>query len=187
MRRIEALTGESAMLTIRDDESLLTEIQNTLNSPKNKVIMHIEKLKESLKNQEKENKSLRQKMANYKVQDPNAKTKSIQGIKVLIQKVEGLNNDELRNLSDNLKQKIVSGIVILGTTYKDRVFLTTSVTNDLLGRIKADTLIKNIAPLINGGGGGRPDFAQAGGSALDNLDQALEQSFSIISAILKEA
>ncbi len=187
MRRIEALTGESAMLTIRDDENLIIEIRNTLNSPKNKVITHIEKLKKSLKNQEKENKSLRQKMANYRVQDPNAQTKNIQGIKVLIQKVEGLNNDELRNLSDNLRQKIGSGIVILGTTHKDKVFLTTSVTNDLLDRIEADTLIKNIAPLINGGGGGRPDFAQAGGSALNNLDQALEQSFSIISAILKEA
>jgi len=185
MRRIEAQTGESAVRTIREDENLLAEIQGVLNSSKNTLLEQIEKLRESLKEQEKENKSLRQKLASSRVQNQNAVIKNIGGIKVLIQKVEGVNNDELRNLSDNLKQKIGSGVVVLGTTQNDRAFLTVSLTKDIMDRINAVDVIKKIAPLINGGGGGRPDFAQAGGSNPGNLDQTLKDSFSFISSLLK--
>jgi alanyl-tRNA synthetase len=83
-------------------------------------------------------------------------------------------------LTDKLKQKIKSGIVLLGSVKGDKVFLVAGVTKDLTGRISAADIIKQAAPLIGGGGGGRPDFAQAGGTKADGLDRALEESLSVI-------
>jgi alanyl-tRNA synthetase len=96
-----------------------------------------------------------------------------------------LNSSELRGLADSLKQKIGSGIVILGTESGKKVFLVAAVTKDLTERVKANELIREIASIIGGGGGGRPDFAQAGGTKPKKLDQALKKSYSILGKIIK--
>ncbi len=96
-----------------------------------------------------------------------------------------MNSSELRGLADSLKQKIGSGIVILGTESGEKVFLVAAVTKDLTERVKANELIREIASIIGGGGGGRPDFAQAGGAKLRKLDQALKKSYSILEKIIK--
>ena len=88
--------------------------------------------------------------------------------------------DELRSAADAIKQRLGSAVVILGAEADGKALLVVSVTKDLAGRIPADQLIREIAPLIGGGGGGRPDFAQAGGKKSEFLDQALEKSFSVV-------
>jgi alanyl-tRNA synthetase len=207
MRRIEALTGEDALKHVQDAEELLGEVQKALNSPKKEVLTQIGKLKESEREKEKENKQLRQKFAHLKygkIEKEEQKIKDgdkikapgkaevkvqeirkIKGISVLARRADGLNSSELRGLADSLKQKIGSGIVILGTESGKKVFLVAAVTKDLTERVKANELIREIASIIGGGGGGRPDFAQAGGAKHKKLDQALEKSYSILEKIIK--
>jgi alanyl-tRNA synthetase len=184
MRRIEALTGEEALRHIQEAEELLSHVQMALNSPKNKLLNQIEKLKESVKEKDKETKALRQKMARQEIKEKEEKVKKIKGTSVLIQAVKGLSNTELRELADSLKQKIGSGIVVLGSVSGKNVFLVTAVTKDLTSRIKANDIIKEMASLIGGGGGGRPDFAQAGGTKPEKLEQVLRKSSKIIDKMI---
>jgi alanyl-tRNA synthetase len=89
---------------------------------------------------------------------------------VLVQRLEGLSMDELRNAADSLKQRMGSGVVVLGSVGRDgKALVVASVTVDLAGRLRADGLIRELAPLIGGGGGGRADFAQAGGKLANGL------------------
>ena len=185
MRRIEALTGEEALLYVQENEDLINEVQHSLESARKEIPHQINKLKDSLREKEKENKSLRQKMAYQRYQIGKENIKKVKGISVVIQRVEGLSNAELRELADSLKQKIGSGIIVLGTTSIEKVFLVASVTKDLVERVKANEFIKKIAPLIGGGGGGRPDFAQAGGTKPEKLDQALNRSCSYLERMIE--
>ena len=207
MRRIEALTGEEALKHVQDTEELLDEVQKALNSPKKEMLTQIGKLKDSEREKEKENKQLRQKFAHLKygkIEKEEQKLKNgekikvpgkaavkvqevqkVKGISVLARRADGLNSSELRGLADSLKQKIGSGIVILGTESGEKVFIVAAVTKDLVERVKANELIREIASIIDGGGGGRPDFAQAGGTKPKKLDQALKKSYSILEKMIK--
>jgi alanyl-tRNA synthetase len=104
----------------------------------------------------------------------------------LVRKAEGLDMNELRDLSDSLRQKIGSGVVILGSARGDKVFLVVSVSKDLTQRIPAGAVIKELAPLVGGGGGGRPDFAQAGGVNPAALDGALAGSPAIVEKLARD-
>jgi len=185
MRRIEALTGEEALKHIQKSEGLLDEIQLSLNTSRKDIIHQVVKLKESLKEKEKEVKKLRQKMSSLKYKKEEEKVRTVKGISILIKKVEGLTNPELRELADSLKQKLGSGVVVLGMASAEKVFLVASVTKDLTERISANTFIEHMAPLIGGGGGGRSDFAQAGGTKPDQLDKILKKSPSEIEKLIK--
>ncbi|MFP4082758.1 MAG: alanine--tRNA ligase [Candidatus Aminicenantes bacterium] len=185
MRRIEALTAEQALTYVQNTENLIQEMEQSLSSSREELLPQIEKLKESLKEKEKESKSLRQKMAHIKYKPEPQEARKIKGIQVLVREVEGLTQAELRELADSLKQKIGSGIVVLGAASDGKVFLVASVTKDLVSRVKADEFIKKIAPLIGGGGGGRPDFAQAGGSKTSHLKKTLKISYSLLEDMIK--
>jgi len=185
MRRIEAVTGEEALKYVQETHELLLEIQNVLNSPRENLTLQIGKLMKSLKQNEKESKSLRQKLANFKYGKKDSHIQKINGISVIIQKVEGLNDKEVRELADSLKQKIGSGIIILGAATEEKVFLVSVVTKDLTVRIKADDIIRKIAPMVDGGGGGRPDFAQAEGIKVNSLNQTLKKCSSILEEMIK--
>jgi alanyl-tRNA synthetase len=156
----------------------------TVNSPRKDILQILERLKESLKEKEKEARTLRQKMAKTKLEEEKNQVEEVKGVRVMIQKVEELNTMELRELADSLKQKIGSGVIILGGQTGDRVFLVSAVTKDLLSRISAVDVIQKIAPLVGGGGGGRPDFAQAGGAKVDKLNFALKESTKIMEELL---
>ena len=185
MRRIEALTGEEALRYIQDTEEIMTDIQLVLNSSRNELLSQIEKLRESVKQKEKEAAILKQKIARLELKGKEEEVKTIKGISAIIQAVKGLDNAELRDLADSLKQKIGSGVVVLGSSYGEKVFLVTAVTKDLTGRLKANELVKEIAARLGGGGGGRPDFAQAGGSKPEKLDKVLKESQAIIEKMIK--
>ncbi|MDH7511684.1 MAG: alanine--tRNA ligase [Clostridiales bacterium] len=180
MRRIEAVTGQGALRYVQETEDILTDIAAFLNSSRKDTLHHLEKMKALLEEAEKENKALRQKLALLKTQEGEERIRKIKGINVLAQRFDGVSVEELRSLADSLKQRIGSGVVVLGTSSDGRVFLVIGVTKDLTHRLKADELIQDIAPLIGGGGGGRPDFAQAGGKKPEQLDMALEKSYSLI-------
>jgi alanyl-tRNA synthetase len=180
MRRIEAITGEAALQYIQEEDDLLQEILQLMNSPKKEIVEQIAKLKTAARVMEKESKALRQKVANIRYQKDTGHIQKIRDISVLTQEVEGLSMNELRELADSLKQKVRSGIVVLGASEGKKAFLVISVTKDLADRIKASDLIKEVAPLIGGGGGGRADFAQAGGTKPDQMSNVLKNVGSII-------
>jgi len=184
IRRIEALTGLKAVEYVQDNEDLLLEIQQCLSSSRDEILSQLDKLKFGLKDKEKENKTLRKKIARKNMQKKEEEPRKIKNISVFAKIVEGLNSSELREMADEFKQKFKSGIVILGTTSENKASLVVAVTKDLVSKIKADEIIQRLAPFIGGGGGGRPDFAQAGGSQTEGLSRSLKKSYSIIEEML---
>jgi len=180
MRRIEALTGEGALSYFQELDGLLSDIQSLLNSPRKEIVRHIEKLKLQLEEADKENRAARRSLARVKAGSGEGQIRKIKDISVLAQRVEGLTMEELRDLADSLKERMGTGVVVLGAAAGDKAFLVVSVSRDLVRRIPADAVIKEIAPLIGGGGGGRPDFAQAGGKSPGSLEAALERSYAVV-------
>jgi alanyl-tRNA synthetase len=180
MRRIEALTGEEALKYIQETDALLQEAQSALNASRKDFLIQVDKLKELSKEREHEIKVLKKKALHQKSGKPEDHIRRIKGISVWVQKMEDMDEGEIRDLTDKLKQKIKSGIVLLGSVKGEKVFLVAGVTKDLAGRVSASDIVKRAAPLIGGGGGGRPDFAQAGGTKAGGLDHAFEESLSLI-------
>jgi alanyl-tRNA synthetase len=174
MRRIEALTGAEALRHVQEAEELLADIQAFMSSPRKDILSHLEKWRLTLDERDGEIKSLRQKLLLTKTPAGDEEVRRVKGVSVLARRLDGLNMEELRNAADSLKQRHGSAVVILGAQAGDRALLVVSVTKDLAGRIPAERLIREIAPIIGGGGGGRPDFAQAGGRKAEFLDRALE-------------
>jgi alanyl-tRNA synthetase len=186
MRRIEALTGEEALRHAQETDDLLSDIQAAIRSPRKGIVNRVEKIQGQLEEKEKENKALRQKLASLEAQSGEEDIQKVRGISVLAQRLEGLTGEELRSLADSLKQRIGSGVVVLGAVADGKAFLVVAVTQDLSERIRADELIRAIAPIIGGGGGGRADFAQAGGKKSESLDQALKMSYSMVDKLVKD-
>jgi alanyl-tRNA synthetase len=185
MRRIEAVTGAAAVRYVQDREDLLDDVMQALNAPSGELLKHLERMKRSLRESEKEIKSLRQKIVNRDFQADEEQVRKIAGISVLTKRVEGLNMSELRQLADVLKQRLGTGIVVLATVSGGKVLLVSAVTKDLTEKVRADDIIRKISPLVGGGGGGRPDFAQAGGTRPGQLNRALQESFSVLEDLLK--
>lgn len=184
IRRVEALTGEEALRFIQETDNLIREIERSLKTSRQEILKQIERLREEMGRLEKENRQLRNKLSELRYLEREIEIKKIKGISVLAQKVDGLSAEELRNLADNLKQKLGCGVVILGESIDGRVLLVVSVTKDLAPKISANEIVRKIAPLIGGGGGGRPDFAQAGGKKPEGLDQALKKGVALIEEML---
>jgi len=184
MRRIEAVTGEYALEFTQETDELMEEFLQQLSATRKDAVDQLDRLKMSLKEKEKELKSLRQKFARADFSENKEEPQDIQGVPVLVKKLVGLNNSELRELADSLKQKIKSGIVILGSISGGKAILVVSVSKDLSSRIRADELIRRISPVIGGGGGGRPDFAQAGGAKTNRLAEALQKSLTAVKDML---
>jgi alanyl-tRNA synthetase len=181
MRRIEAVTGEAALRAAQEMDDLLAALQQQLSTPRRELPQRVEKLMSQAEEAEKEIRGLRQKIARLESGSGQERVRKVKGIPVLVQRLEGLSMEELRDLTDVLKARIGTGVVVLGTVGKDgKALVVASVTSDLVRRIRADELIRGIAPVIGGGGGGRADFAQAGGKLAERLDQALEKSYSVV-------
>jgi alanyl-tRNA synthetase len=180
MRRIEAATGEGAYLYIRELEDLVSGLEKGLGVSRKDLPMRIDKLLARAEKLERENRALRKKTAagtgdeRSSVDGRTPVKTTVKGVNVHVQRIDGLTIAELRDMADSLKQKMASGVVVLGAAGPDKAFVVVSVTKDLSVRIQAGALIKEIAPVIGGGGGGRPDFAQSGGSRTGELDKALE-------------
>jgi alanyl-tRNA synthetase len=104
----------------------------------------------------------------------------VDGIRVLITQVDGVDAKQLRELADQLREQMGSGVVFLASRGKDNVALVSSVTSDLTRRYHAGNIVKEVAPIVGGGGGGRPDFAQAGGKEPSRTDEALKKVWEIV-------
>ncbi len=180
VRRIEALTGGAALAHIQKSEKLMDDTARLLKERPQVVPQRLEKILSHQKFLEKEVDLLKVKIAATSVDDIEADVKSIDGVKVLAKKVAVDQPAALRDLADRFKDKIKSGIVVLGGTAEDKALLIVIVTKDLTDRFHAGRIVKQVAAVVGGGGGGRPDMAQAGGTKPEKLDEALEKAYEII-------
>jgi len=174
VRRIEALTGEGAYRFIKEEERELWEIASSLKSVPGELSSKIERLLEKQRELERELSSFQDKLAYQELSNLLPFIKEVRGVKVLSAKVDGKDIKRMREFVDQLKGKIGSGIILLGGESQNKVSLIMGVTSDLTHRFNANELIKKIALRIGGTGGGRPDFAQAGGTDPQKLDEALQ-------------
>jgi alanyl-tRNA synthetase len=182
VRRIEAVTGQGALDVVNATEAALREVAGLVKAGKDDVPAKVGQLVERMRTLERELEALRRKLASGGGRDLLQEAQVINGIKVLAARLDGADAKVLRDTADQLKSKLGSGVVVLGAVAGDKVFLVASVTADLAGRLKAGEIIKPVAELVGGRGGGRPDFAQAGGTKPDQVDAALALVPGLIAA-----
>jgi alanyl-tRNA synthetase len=180
VRRIEAMTGGGALDWVQEREERLRQIGSTLKASEEEAVERLERLLAQSRELERRIEKLQRDQAKSQSGDLLAHTRERDGVKVLATRVDGLDDKALRELADQLKDKLGSGVVALGATDGTKVSLIASVTKDLAKRFPAGNLIKQIAPLVGGNGGGRPDFAQAGGKDPSGLDAALAKVYELI-------
>jgi alanyl-tRNA synthetase len=174
VRRIEALTGEGAVKWAEASDRLLGELAGLLRGSRDDVRDKVEQLLERSRKLEKEVQQLKSKLASGGGGDLASSARDVNGIKVLATRVDGADARALREAVDQLKSKLKSAVIVLGSVEEnDKVLLVAGVTQDQTSRIKAGELVGNVAQQVGGKGGGRPDMAQAGGNNPGALDAAL--------------
>jgi len=185
VRRIEAVTGNGAVAWAQRQRGVLTEILDALHAPDDQAVEAIEKLQSEAKRLGREVTQLKTKLAmggGGSAEDTD--TVEVAGVKLARRKVEDLDKDALRGLSDSLKARIKSGVVVLASASDGKVQIVVAVTPDLTSRVKAGQIVKEIAPIVGGGGGGRPDFAEAGGKQPEKIDEMLGASEGVLARLL---
>lgn len=173
-RRIEAVTGEKAYQYMSDQIQILNDAAHKLKANVKDVPEKIAALQKELREAHKEIESLTAKLGNIEAKSLINKVKEVNGIQLLVSRVEINESNQLRTMLDELKQKIKSGVIVLGAVLDGKVQLIAGVTKDLTGTYHAGKLIKEVAGICGGGGGGRPDMAQAGGKDPNRLSEALQ-------------
>ncbi len=181
IRRIEAATGFNALQLVKKLDDQLTEVSSVLKTTPDLLMEKIQELSDANKQKEKTIEALKQKFAGDLVVDIHQKMSIINGVQVTIANLEGLGMDELRNVGDLLKDRMGSGIVLLGSVSKQKVNFIATATKDIVKKgFHAGKVIKEVAMIAGGGGGGRPDMAQAGGKEPEKLHQALAKGEALI-------
>ncbi|MGC2759853.1 MAG: alanine--tRNA ligase, partial [Candidatus Binatus sp.] len=182
VRRIEAVTGQGALETIRKREKILEEIGAQLGARDGAAIERLEKLLAREKELEKKLRAMEQKLAaGAGGAAAEEEVREAGGIKIVTRKLDGVDPRTMREMADRLRQKHGSAVVALGSDLGDgKVAILVAVTPDLTAKIKAGDIIKNIAPIVGGTGGGRPDLAQAGGRDASKLDEALAKVAALL-------
>jgi alanyl-tRNA synthetase len=180
VRRIEALAGRRAYQEIRREEQRLREVSQLLKAADPDVVGRVERLISQLRDTEKELDRLKHKMQSSQAGDIVAEARDVKGVKVLAKRVDNMEQKDLRDFGDKLRDRLGSGVLALGSAKDGKVSLIVMVSKDLTGRIHAGNVIKELAAIIGGTGGGKPDLAQAGGKDASKLDAALEALYKVV-------
>jgi len=180
VRRMEALTGAAALDYTQQSQKILQETARLIKENAPAIPGRVKKMLAEIKSFEKEVDQLKTKLASGTGDASPEAVKLIDGVKVMVKSVAVDTPAALRNLADQFKDKIKSGIVVLGSKAGSKAMLIAVVTKDLSGRYHAGNIVKEIASVVGGRGGGRPDMAQAGGNQPENLDQALEKVYEVV-------
>jgi alanyl-tRNA synthetase len=183
VRRIEAQTGSGAFALMKKLEADIRELSDLLKVGQSELVSKTRKVMEQLKDKERALEGLQLKMAAGSMAPSKAQT--IAGVQVHVQRTDGLDVNGMRALADQLRDKLKSGVVALGAANEGKVSLLVVVTKDLIARLKAGDLIKEMAAEVGGTGGGRPEMAQAGGKDPAKLDAALEKVFGLVERMLQ--
>jgi alanyl-tRNA synthetase len=173
VRRIEAVCGQRALAWIDEQGARLGQIASSLRCARDEVANKVEQLLERSRKLEKELEQLKGKLASSQGSDLAAQALEIGGIKVLAACMDGADPKGLRDIVDQLKNKLGTAAVLIAAVEGDKISLVAGVSKDATDRIKAGELLKHVAEQVGGKGGGRPDMAQGGGNLPQHLDAAL--------------
>jgi alanyl-tRNA synthetase len=193
VRRIEAITGEGSVQHFRQDHRLENVVATLIprgqqgDTPAATLRAEIEKRDSEIKKLQKELEQLRMKSAASSVASIDEKVRDVKGIKVLVHRADNLERGQMRTLVDNFRNKLGSGVVVLGSAQSQdgKVSLIVGVTADLTTKVQAGKIIKPVAEKVGGSGGGRPDMAEAGGKDPAQLDAALSEAYAAVEGLLK--
>ncbi|MBI4389328.1 MAG: alanine--tRNA ligase, partial [Nitrospinae bacterium] len=180
VRRIEAVTGLAAFEKIQAEFENLAAVRALLKAQPEEELTRLRKLLEKSKQMEKEIAALKEKLVSGKGSAQTGEVAKVAGVSLMVKKLDGMDAKTLRAFIDNAKNQLQSGIVVAGSEAEGKVLLAAGVTKDLTGRFHAGNILKEIAVIVGGSGGGRPDMAQAGGTQPENLDQALKKVLEIV-------
>ncbi|AYO30740.1 alanine--tRNA ligase [Biomaibacter acetigenes] len=184
LRRIEAVTGKNLINYLDVTLQNLSDAAALLKTSPQELSQKINELIERLKDREREIESLSQQAINAQIEDIFSKKVDLDGVEVIYSRVKAREMDDLRKISDALRQKLKSGIIVLGSVSGEKVNFVASVSEDLTKKgYHAGNIVKQVASIAGGGGGGRSDFAQAGGKNPDKLDEALNSVPQILSTL----
>ena len=178
VRRIEAVTGHGALALVEKEESILRDTAALLKSGTDEILDKLTGLISQNKALEKQLEQMKSKMAASAGDDLSASAVELAGSKVLVAKLEGFNPKSLRDTMDQLKNKLGTSVIVLGSAGDGKVNLVAGVSKDLTDRVKAGELVNMVAQQVGGKGGGRPDMAMAGGSEPEKLPAALDSVHS---------
>ena len=182
VRRIEAVSSEAGLTYISDAQGLIGDTSSLLNVKNSEIISQLTALVADNEKLKKEYSTLKNRSLGDSAANLLDDIAEINGFKFLSKEIPGAGSGELRTIWDNLKQKIKSGVVVLGSRDSEKVYLLVGVTKDLTSKYHAGNIVKQLAESVGGRGGGKPDLAQAGGSEPGNLEKALMQSKEIVEA-----
>jgi alanyl-tRNA synthetase len=180
VRRIEAVTGQAALEHVQRADDDLRHLAALLKSSPEQLGERVEKLLKDQKQKEREVESLKAKLLSSQSGDLLAGVREIGGVPVLVQEVQADSPKELRDFADRLKERLPSGVIVLGARGEGKAMLLCVVTKDLVEKHKAGDLMRRLSEMVGGKGGGRPDMAQGGGPNPDNLKTALEAVYGMI-------
>jgi alanyl-tRNA synthetase len=189
VRRVEAITGEGSLRHFRRDHQLENVVATLAahtdgSSPAETLKSELERKDAEIKKLTRELDQIRMKSASSSLTAVSEKIKDVKGVKVLAHRVDNLERSQMRTLIDQLRDKVGSGVVVLGSATDGRVALIAGVTKDLTSRIQAGKVIGQVAQKVGGKGGGRPDMAEAGGDQPESLDSALSAVYEIVASML---
>jgi len=184
VRRIEAISGDRALADYQKSLATLRSVAGMLNSGEGEVVAALERQFESTRQLEKQLEALKRKAAGSIADELLEDVRIVKEVRFIAAKVDGFGRESLRQLVDSLRQKLGSGVVVLATAEDGKVALITAVTKDLTSRVHAGKVVQELAKLVGGSGGGRPDLAEAGGKDTSGIENALGQVYPLLDRLL---
>jgi len=184
VRRIEAISGDRALADYQRTLETVRSAASLLNTTEEGLIDAISRQIDELKALEKQIEGMKRKAAGSQAQDLMSSVRNVKGVPVLAAKVEGLDRESLRQMVDTLRQKLGSGVVVLASAEDGKIALITGVTKDLTSKVHAGKVVQELAKLVGGSGGGRPDLAEAGGKDTSGIENALQSVYPLLDRLL---
>jgi alanyl-tRNA synthetase len=186
VRRIRAITGMDAYERFREAEEVVEDLSRSLKRSRNDLAVSVMLLQEELRKARRETEELKLKIASGAIgaSSNGDESREVAGIKVLAREASGLDAAAMRQLSDTLLARIKSGVVVLGRSSDGKVSLIVRTSADLTGKVPAGQVIRELAPMVGGRGGGKADMAEGGGNQPENLSAALEKSFEVVERLV---
>jgi alanyl-tRNA synthetase len=184
VRRIEAISGDRALAEYQRALTTLRTAAGLLNASEDQIIPVLERQIDQVRSLEKQLETLKRKAAGSQAQGLLDEIREVKGVRILAKQVSGFDRETLRQLVDSLRQKLGSGVIVLAAAEDGKVALITAVTKDLTPKLHAGKIVQELAKLVGGSGGGRPDLAEAGGKDTSGIEKALDQVYPLLERLL---
>lgn len=180
VRRIEAITGKKVYELLQDQKQSLDEIAYNLNAKPNAIIQKIKSLEDELENQKEEIKRLKSSSHKDIYKDLGNNVESRDNMNLLIHKFENVSTDELRDYENRLKNDFENLVIVFASVINEKIIFTVTVDNSMTDKYDAGKIVREISQVAGGNGGGKKNFAQAGGKDISKVDEALEKAHELI-------